>query len=269
MSPSPAAGAEPHPNIRVERTGQTTTVTIDQPAARNACSDEMWQVIGATFGALASSGTRVIVLTGAGGDFCAGADLSGEGTDTIRPGLFLQRMRILGHVVQAVHDCPVPVIAKVDGVCVGAGLGLALAADMIWCSDRARFSAIFSKRGLSLDCGTSWLLRQRIGVHRAKELALTGRIVGAKEALSLGLVNTVVPVAILDVAVRDVVQAIAAGPPIALSIIKRQLDHASHVSLAQAVEAEALAQSVNSQTNDMREAFAAFFERRDPDFMGS
>ena len=82
-------------------------------------------------------------------------------------------MRVLGDVVLAVHDCPIPVVAKVDGVCVGAGLGLALAADMIWCSETARFSAIFAKRGLSLDFGSSWLLRQRIGLHKAKELVFT------------------------------------------------------------------------------------------------
>ena len=89
-------------------------------------------------------------------------------------GHILHAMRVLGDVVLAVHDCPVPVVAKVDGVCVGAGLGLALAADMIWCSERARFSAIFAKRGLSLDFGTSWLLRQRVGVHKAKEITFTG-----------------------------------------------------------------------------------------------
>ena len=124
-----------------------------------------------------------------------------------------------------------PVLAKVDGVCVGAGLGLALAADLIWCSDRARFSAIFAKRGLSLDFGTSWLLRQRIGVHRAKELAFTAKIIGAADALTLGLVNAVVPAADLDAATDEVVQTIAAGPPVALSMTKRELDHASHASL--------------------------------------
>ena len=82
--------------------------------------------------------------------------------------------------------------------CVGAGLGLALAADLTWCSDRARFSAIFAKRGLSLDFGTSWLLRQRIGVHKAKELAFTAKMVSGAEAFELGLVNAVVPAAELD-----------------------------------------------------------------------
>jgi 2-(1,2-epoxy-1,2-dihydrophenyl)acetyl-CoA isomerase len=177
-------------------------------------------------------------------------------------------MRVLADVVLAVHDCPVPVVAKVDGVCVGAGLGLALSADMIWCSDRARFSAIFAKRGLSLDFGTSWLLRQRIGIHKAKEIAFTGKVLNAAEALALGLVNAVVPTDDLDSATREIVDAIASGPPVALSMTKRELDNAGYASLAQALEAEALAQSVNVQTDDLREALVAYAEHRPPNFSG-
>ncbi len=162
---------------------------------------------------------RAVILTGAGGEFCAGADLTGGdgGVARTHPGHILHGMRVLADAVQSVHDCPVPVVAKVDGVCVGAGLGLALATDMIWCSDRARFSAIFAKRGLSLDFGTSWLLRQRIGIHKAKEIAFTGRVISASDALSLGLVNAVVPQDELDRATREIVDGIAAGPPVALS----------------------------------------------------
>jgi enoyl-CoA hydratase/carnithine racemase len=177
-------------------------------------------------------------------------------------------MRVLADVVLAIHDCTVPVVAKVDGLCVGAGLGLALAADLTWCTDRARFSAIFAKRGLSLDFGTSWLLRQRIGVHRAKEMAYTAKMVGGAEAFSLGFVNAVVTAGELDEAVRAVVDTIAAGPPLALSMTKRQLDAAGGSSLAQALEVEALAQSVNVQTQDLREALLAYGERRAPVFRG-
>jgi 2-(1,2-epoxy-1,2-dihydrophenyl)acetyl-CoA isomerase len=177
-------------------------------------------------------------------------------------------MRVLGNVVLAIHQCPVPVVARVDGVCVGAGLGVALAADLTWCADRARFSAIFAKRGLSLDFGTSWLLRQRIGVHKAKEMALTSRILSGTEAFELGLVNSVVPAAELDEAVRSVVDAIAAGPPLALSMTKRELDNAGGSSLAQALETEALAQSLNAGSEDLREALLAYVERRPPVFTG-
>jgi enoyl-CoA hydratase/carnithine racemase len=259
-----------HPHVRVERSGHVATVTIDRPEAKNACTGDMWVAIGAAFQEIAYSGVRAVLLTGAGGEFCAGADLTGGGGGA-RGNVSsnqLDAMRVLGTVVLAVHDCPVPVVAQVDGVCVGAGLGLALAADLTWCSDRARFSAIFAKRGLSLDFGTSWLLRQRIGVHVAKQLAFTAEMVSGPRALELGFVNGVVPVAELDDTVAAIVDTIAAGPPIALSMTKRELDQASAGSLAQALEAEALAQNVNVGTADLTEAMTAYAERRPPNFTG-
>jgi 2-(1,2-epoxy-1,2-dihydrophenyl)acetyl-CoA isomerase len=260
-----------HPDLEVAREGHVTTVTIDRPAAKNACTGDMWVAIGAAFHEIAYSGARVVVLTGAGGDFCAGADLGGGGGGNgarRSDGNHLDAMRVLGDVVLAVHDCPVPVVAKVDGVAVGAGLGLALAADLTWCSDRARFSAIFAKRGLSLDFGTSWLLRQRVGAHIAKQLAFTAEIVDGARALELGFVNAVTPASELDGAVAAVAATIAAGPPIALSMTKRELDNAAAGSLAQALEAEALAQNVNTRTEDMIEAMTAYAERRAPNFKG-
>lgn len=266
-----------HPNVHVERDGHVVTVTLDRPESKNACTGDMWVALGATFRDAGFSGARVVVLTGAGGDFCTGADLGGGGSSSGSGGgqgsgggfgNMTDAMRVLADVVLAIHGCPVPVVAKVDGLCVGAGLGLALAADLTWCSDRSRFSAIFAKRGLSLDFGTSWLLRQRIGVHKAKELVFTAKMVSAPDALTLGLINTVVPADELDAATAEIVETIASGPPIALAASKRELDNASSGSLAQALEAEALAQSVNVQTDDLREALTAWMERRPPTFTG-
>jgi 2-(1,2-epoxy-1,2-dihydrophenyl)acetyl-CoA isomerase len=262
-----------HSSVKVERDGLVATVTLDRPEAKNACTGDMWVAIGATFRDLAHSGVRAVVLTGAGGDFCAGADLAGSsdggaGGGGEQQGSMVDAMRVLSDVVLAVHECPVPVVAKVDGVCVGAGLGLALAADVIWCSDRARFAVIYAKRGLALDFGTSWLLRQRIGVNKAKELAFTARWVAAEEAVALGFANQVVPEAELDAATANLVATIAGGPPIALSISKRELDGAGTSTLAQALEAEALGQSVIVHTDDMREALVAYMERRPPVFKG-
>jgi 2-(1,2-epoxy-1,2-dihydrophenyl)acetyl-CoA isomerase len=261
-----------HPNIRVERDGHVATVTLDNPATKNACTGDMWVALGVAFRDVAYSGARVVVLTGAGENFCAGADLSGAGGSggggDGQPQTMVAGMRVLADVVVAVHDCPLPVISKVDGVCVGAGFGLALAADMTWCSDRARFSAIFAKRGLSLDFGTSWLLSRRIGLHKAKELTFTAKMLSGTEAYELGLVNAVVPADGLDAAVQEVAETIAAGPPIALSMTKRELDHAAGASLAHALEVEALAQSVNVHTDDMLEALMAYMERRPPHFTG-
>ena len=149
------------------------------------------------------------------------------------------------------------------------GFGLALAADLTWCSDRARFSAIFAKRGLSLDFGTSWLLRQRIGVHKAKELAFTAEMMQRPEAHELGPRQRGGPRRRARRRGRTaVVDTIAGGPPIALSMTKRELDNAAGSSLAQALEVEALAQSVNVQTDDMREALMAYIERRPANFTG-
>jgi enoyl-CoA hydratase/carnithine racemase len=262
------------PGIRVERDGDVATVTLDRPESKNACTGDMWVALGASFRELSYAGVRVIVLTGAGGNFCTGADLGGSsrapraGGGAAPLGTMTDAMRVLAESVLAIHDCPVPVVAKVDGLCVGAGLGLALAADLTWCSDRARFSAIFAKRGLSLDFGTSWLIRQRIGVHKAKELAFTAKMFSGTEAFELGLVNAVVPAAELDDATNAVVETIAAGPPIALAATKRELDNAATSSLAHALEVEALAQSVNIATDDMREALVAYVERRTPKFTG-
>jgi 2-(1,2-epoxy-1,2-dihydrophenyl)acetyl-CoA isomerase len=262
-----------HPGVRVDRDGHVATVTLDRPASKNACTGDMWVALGASFRELSWSGARAIVLTGANGDFCTGADLGGGGEadgagSSGRFAPMVDAMRVLGDAVLAVHGCPVPVVAKVDGLCVGAGLGLALAADLMWCSDRARFSAIFAKRGLSLDFGTSWLLCRRIGVHKAKELAFTAKMISGAEAVDIGFANAVVPADDLDGAVHELVDTIAAGPPIALSSTKRELDNASTLSLAQALEIETLAQSVNVQTDDLREALLAYMERRPPTFQG-
>jgi len=264
---------ELYPNVHVERDGYVTTVTLDSPDVKNACSGDMWVALGQIFRDLSYDGTRCIVLTGAGGNFCAGADLSnaggiGSGEPSTANTSNLHGMRVLGETVLAIHNTPVPVVAKVDGICVGAGLGLALSADVTYCSDRARFSAIFAKRGLSLDFGTSWLLRQRLPVHKAKELALTAKMVSGPEAFDMGFVNGVFAADELDARVDEIVAAIAGGPPLALSMSKREIDNAADIPLAAALEAEATAQGVNVNTADMKEAFMSFFEKRVPDFQG-
>jgi 2-(1,2-epoxy-1,2-dihydrophenyl)acetyl-CoA isomerase len=127
---------------------------------------------------------------------------------------------------------------------------------------------VFARLGLSLDYGTSWFLAQRIGIHKAKELAFSAEMMSAARAAELGFVNAVLPAGELDAAVAAVVERIAAGPPLALSMTKRMLDNAAASSLAQALETEAIAQNVNLRTQDMAEAFAAFREKRAPQFQG-
>lgn len=255
-------------HVRLERDGAIATVTLDRPGTRNACSMSMWLAIRDGFRELAASDARVVVLTGANGDFCSGADVVKKSGPTGWEGNKLTAMRVLAESVVAVHDCPLPVIVKVDGYAMGAGFGLALAGDLLWCSDRARMSAVFAKLGLSLDYGLSWFLARRIGVHRAKEVAFTAETMDAARAKELGIVNAVVPAAELDEAVQKLAERIAAGPPIALSMTKRMLDHAATSSLNQSLEMEAIAQNVNLGTSDLAEGLRAFAQKRPPMFEG-
>ncbi len=258
-----------HPGVHLTYDGPIARIQLDRPGRKNACTSAMWGAIAEAAREIAVSGSRVLVMSGANDDFCAGADLVGDPEiEEVRGNHGLISMRAVGDSVMSVHQLPIPVIAAVDGVAVGAGFGLALAADLLYCTERSRFSLIFAKRGLSLDYGTSYLLPQRIGLHHAKRLAFTGEIINAAEAGRLGFVNDVVPDGTLAARVAEVTEAIAAGPPLALSMTKRLLDNAVNSTLAQATEAEGLAQTVNFSTNDTRDAMAAFAEKRDPEFKG-
>ena len=213
----------------------------------------------------ASDDDRVLVLTGSGGNFSAGADLAVGGLPNRH---FLSSMRFYGGVGIALHQVPKPTIAKIRGVAIGAGLNLGLGCDLIAASEDARFSEIFARRGLSPDVGGSWLLPRLIGLHRAKELVLLAEIVPAREAERMGLVNRVVPDAELDTVVDGWAKRLAAGPPIALAQSKRLLNNAFAYGLAEAMDAEGMAQSVNIASEDTREAMIAFFKNRDPVFKG-
>jgi enoyl-CoA hydratase/carnithine racemase len=254
--------------LQVERAGGVVTVTLNKPDKKNAVDPEMWTEMHRTFDDIGRNPRRdrAVVLTGAGGDFCSGADLwlaPGE-----EPPHQLTAMRNVSLAIQSLHDLPQPTIAKVPGVAAGAGCSLALCCDLIVASDRARFSEIFAKRGLAVDGGSSWLLPRLIGLHKAKELAFFADIISAAEAEAFGLVNRVVAHDELDAFVDDWASRLAAGPPIALSLTKRMLNNSSHVTLAQALEDEGRSQSITLTTKDTAEAIGAFAERREPTFHG-
>lgn len=258
-----------HPNIEVAIDGDVGSITINRPERMNACTGAMFDALHGAAMTMRAAQPRVVVFRGGGEHFCSGADVSGDDTDRmVGADHGLHSMRRIGDAVTALHSLTMPTIAAVDGVAVGAGFGFALAADLMICTDRARFSLIFARRALSLDFGTSYLLPQRVGLHRAKEMAFTAAEYGAEAAREIGFVNTVVAADELDAATEDLVARIVAGPPLALSMSKRLLDHAAHHTLAQAVEAETLAQNVNFTTADVAEAAAAFVERRGTDFRG-
>jgi 2-(1,2-epoxy-1,2-dihydrophenyl)acetyl-CoA isomerase len=254
--------------LEVTRDGAVATVTINRPQRKNAVTGDMWSQLADTFRSLAGdSDVRCVVITGAGGEFCSGADLSAR-TSTGKPVHQLAAMRHVNDAALSLHRMPQPTIAKVRGVAVGAGCNLALGCDLVVAGDTARFSEIFAKRGLSLDFGGSWLLPRRIGLHRAKELALFGDIISANDARELGLVNRVLPDAELDAFVDGWAKRLAAGPPIALALTKRLLNNAMNVTLEEALDDEGAAQTVNFGTKDTIEAMEAFMQKREPQFKG-
>jgi 2-(1,2-epoxy-1,2-dihydrophenyl)acetyl-CoA isomerase len=255
-------------SITVDRADGVVTITLRRPEKKNAADAAMWNELLAEFRAIAANADdRAVVLTGAGGNFCSGADLW-QGADGEAPRHQLSAMRHITDVCLALHRIPQPTIAKVRGVAVGAGLNMALACDLIVASDDARFSEIFAKRGLSLDFGGSWLLPRLVGMHRAKELALLAEIIDAEQAAAMGLVNRVLPGDELDAFVADWAERLAAGPPIALAMSKRLLNNSLAVTLEEALDDEGLSQTVNFGTRDTVEAIKAFVEKRDPVFEG-
>ena len=265
--------------LQVFRENSVVTVTINQPEKKNAINSAMWDGLAEIFREIATrADDRVVVVTGAGNDFCSGADLSGRGgnaaaatgagTGAQNQVHHLAAMRRVNDACIALQRLPQPTIAKVRGVAVGAGCNLALGCDLVVASATARFSEIFARRGLSLDFGGSWLLPRRIGMHRAKELALLAEIVSASDALEMGLVNRVLPDGEVDAFVENWARKLAAGPPIALAQTKRLLNNALNVTLEEALDDEAAAQTINFATSDSAEAMRAFIEKREPKFIG-
>lgn len=257
--------------LTVERRDGIVTVTLNRPERKNAANGAMWdELLTVTREIAGRSDDRAVVFTGAGGDFCSGADVTGMadrsgGAPEVHQ---LAAMRHVGDVCLAVHRLPQPTIAKVRGVAVGAGMNLALVCDLVVAGETARFSEIFARRGLTIDFGGSWSLPRRVGLHRAKELALLADIIDAPTAAEMGLVNRVLPDAELDAFVDEWAARLAAGPPIALAMTKRLLNNSSNVTLEEALDDEGLSQSVNFGTADTREAVMAFLEKRQPTFEG-
>ncbi len=256
--------------VQVDRNGAVATVTINRPEVKNAVTPAMWSELRLVFRELGyDDEVRCVVLTGAGSDFCSGADVSGRSTGDQQAQLHrLQSMRNIGETCQTLFEMPKVTIARVDGVAAGAGLNMALACDLVLASDRSRFSEIFAKRGLNVDFGGSFLLPRIVGMQRAKELVLLADIHSAADAAAMGLVNRVVPAGELDELVADWAARAAAGPPRALAVSKALLNRSFTSTLAEALDGEGVGQSFQFSTKDVAEAMQAWQDKRDPEFTG-
>jgi len=256
------ASPEARHMVRLEVREQVATLTLDCPEKRNAFDlvlrDQLAEAVRTV---RRDRDIRAVVLTGAGGHFCAGGDLRNIGSLQIDSGQWRER---LGNVHEWLRDLLTldrPVVAAVDGAAAGAGFSLALAADFVIATPRAWFAMSFIKVGLVPDVGAFYTLPRVVGVQRARELMLSGRDVRADEALRLGIVSELhAPEALLPRA-WAIARSFTGASPTAVSLIKRALADGTP-SLAQALDAEANAQTVAAGTPAHREAVAAFLDKR-------
>lgn len=258
-------------SLLYERRVGVAILTFNRPERMNAIGGTLKQDIAAAIAhADDDDEVRVIVLTGAGAAFCAGGDVKemaaqlAAGSRPLEEKIRPARDAML----LAIHEARKPVIAAVNGAAAGAGMNMALAADIRIASSAARFSQAFVKRGLSPDSGATYFLPRIVGLSKACELAFTGDTLDAQEALQLGIVSRVVAPEDLVPTVLELAARIAAGPPVAIRLAKQALHHGQHGDLRDALAREAAALNICMDTEDAAEGMASFREKRSPIFMG-
>lgn len=221
--------------------GRVAHLVLNRPRFKNALNTESWTIVTAALAQFEEDpSARVLVLSGAAGAFCSGADL--QGNINASSSEVAAKMREIAPAITLLYGMPKPTVAKVDGAAVGIGMSLALCCDIVIASDRARFGAVFSKLGLTPDGGLSWLLPRAVGSHRAKELTLFGRLVDGAEAARLGLANVVVPADEVDAVADDWCERLARCSPTAAAGTLGLLDQAWNTTFADALDQEATAQ---------------------------
>jgi len=246
------------------------TVTLNRPERKNPLTFESYDELRDTFRALKGARqVKVVVLRGAGGNFCSGGDVHeiiGPLTRMDCDGL-LKFTRMTGDLVRAMRCCPQPIIAAVEGVCAGAGAILAMASDIRFGQPGCKTAFLFSRVGLSgADMGACAILPRLIGHGRAAELLFTGRSMTSDEGAAWGFYNRVVEDVMAEA--YALAEELAKGPTIAHAVTKRQLDAEWHVSIEDAIEMEARAQARCMDTNDFRRAYEAFSSKQKPVFQG-
>lgn len=258
-------------NVLVTVDGPIGTITLNRPDKLNAFSGRMRQEIAEAVSELAEDAeVRVMVITGAGRAFCAGADIGYmrtlvESGDWENAKALIETGRA---VVTAIRRAPKPVIASVNGPAAGGGANLALACDLRIASDRASIGQTFNRIGLHPDWGGTYFLPRLVGPSRALELIFTAEMIGAEEALRLGLFNRVVPHDLLESETRRLAELLAQKPPLALALAKEAVYRSGDSSLNQMLDLELENQLRCFQSADAKEGLQAFLEKRPPVFRG-
>ena len=255
-------------NVRYEVRDAVAIVTLDRPEKLNALTVEMREALGTCFENAGRDPTvRAVLLQSSGKAFCASGDVGTMGDFTAATGR--ERLKLAHRMVRNLANIEKPVVAAVRGAVAGIGWSLALACDAVIASETAQFSMVFRHVGLVPDGGAVYFLTQHVGLLRAKELAYSGRRVDAAEALSLSLVNRVVPDGELEARAWEEASALASGPTLALGMAKKMFKLMYQPDLETLLDAEAWAQGVALLSDDHKEGVRAFFDKRKPKFSGS
>ncbi|MFN8452631.1 MAG: enoyl-CoA hydratase-related protein [Anaerolineae bacterium] len=255
--------------VLVERRDAVTVVTLNRPEVRNAVDAATMDAVRAALLACADDGTRCVVLTGAGGAFCSGADLKWAVASGYTPDdSYAILTEHYAPTLKAIRACPLPVIAAVDGYAAGIGCDMALACDLRLVSERGKFSELFIRIGLIPDGGGTYLLPRLVGLGRALEMIFTGADVDAHEAYRIGLANRVLPNDGFIDQVLDFAAGISRQSPNALRRAKQALLASLDSSYDEALAREAEHQRAIFQSEDGMEGFLAFVQKRPPVWKG-
>ena len=255
--------------------GGVATLTMNRPEARNALTRDMMLGLSEALPRLANDpAVRLVVLTGAGGAFCAGGDVKGFVADKAPAGegpTFDQRVHSLRNGMDFsrwLHEMPKPTLAVIPGAAAGAGLSIALACDFRIASEDAKMTTAFSKIGASGDYGGSYFLSKLVGPAKARELYFTADVITGAEAARLGVVNRAVPAAELAAEAAALARRLADLPTVAIGYMKKNLAVAEHGTLSETMDSEAIHMVRTMQTEDHKAASLAFVEKRPPVFRG-
>ena len=260
----------PLPAATLRVSGGIARLTLNRPAGSNAINDELARAFRHAVAELSEcTDVRAVILAGQGKTFCVGGDLKSFAAEGSNAPNYVHDIIANFHagLLQLVN-LPAPVVAGVQGAAAGAGLGLALAADIVVAAKDAKFVMAYTNAGVTPDGGTTWILPRLVGLHRALDLTLRNRVLSAEEAFQLGLVAEVCAPAKLNARVAEIAAALADGPTNAFAQAKRLLRQSFHTDLHTQLEAEGQTVVASFATADGQEGARAFSERRQPKFHG-